>query len=237
MTQNAVIQSVEEIAAGAGSSSVATSTPHTEIGMSFIDLFLSGGSLMWVLLALSIVSVWIFAERWWTIRKVSNIDKLFMDQIKQYVHSGQINYALDLCRMTKNPIARLIEKGIERIGRPLSDVQTAVENVGNLEVAKLERGLPMLATVSGGAPMIGFLGTVVGMVEAFYNMAQAGNNIDITLLSGGIYVAMITTVGGLVVGIMAYFGYNYLVARVEQIVYKMEANTIEFMDLLNEPVG
>jgi biopolymer transport protein ExbB len=139
--------------------------------------------------------------------------------------------------MTESPIARLIEKGLERIGRPLSDVQTAVENMGNLEVARLERGLPMLATVSGGAPMIGFLGTVAGMIQAFYNMSEAGNNIDVSLLSGGIYVAMVTTVGGLIVGILAFFGYNYLVARVERIVYKMESNTIEFMDLLNEPLN
>jgi biopolymer transport protein ExbB len=207
----------------------------TKMEISFLELFWSGGWLMWVLLGLSFVAVWIFVERLLAIIKASQADNRFMDQIKQYVHSGQINYAIDLCRMTESPIARLIEKGLERIGRPLSDVQTAVENMGNLEVARLERGLPMLATVAGGAPMIGFLGTVAGMIQAFYNMSEAGNNIDVSLLSGGIYVAMVTTVGGLIVGIMAFFGYNYLVARIERIVYKMESNTIEFMDLLNEP--
>lgn len=231
MLQDAAQQSAEQITAAA------SATSNTVPGISLWDLYLSGGSLMWVLLALSVISVWIFAERWWAIRKASKIDRHFMDQIKQYVHGGQINYALDLCRMTDTPVARMIEKGLERIGRPLGDVQTAVENVGNLEVAKLERGLPMLATAAGGAPMIGFLGTVVGMVQAFYNMSQAGNNIDISLLSAGIYVAMITTVGGLIVGIMAYFGYNYLVARVERVVFKMESNTIGFMDLLNEPIA
>jgi biopolymer transport protein ExbB len=225
-------QSVEKIVG-----ETMSETPAMEKGISLWELFLNGGMLMWVLLALSVIAVWIFAERWWAIRKATKIDKNFMEQIRQYVHSGQINYAHDLCRMTESPVARLIEKGIERIGRPLSDVQTAVENVGNLEVARLERGLPMLATVAGGAPMIGFLGTVVGMVQAFYNMSQAGNNIEISMLSGGIYVAMVTTVGGLIVGILAFFGYNYLVARVERVIYKMESNTIEFMDLLNEPIG
>ena len=128
-----------------------------------------------------------------------------------------------------------VEKGIERIGRPLSDIQTAVENMGNVEVARLEKGLPILATVAGGAPMIGFLGTVMGMVQAFFNMAQAGNNIDITLLSGGIYVAMVTTVGGLIVGIIAYFGYNYLTSNISDLVFKMESTIIDFMDLLHEP--
>ena len=131
----------------------------------------------------------------------------------------------------------MLEKGINRIGRPLNDVHTAIENVGNLEVSKLEKGLPVLASVAGGAPMIGFLGTVMGMIQAFYDMANAGNNIDVTLLSSGIYQAMVTTVAGLIVGIIAYFAYNILVARVENVVFKMEASTTEFMDLLNEPAS
>ncbi|MDY0254813.1 MAG: MotA/TolQ/ExbB proton channel family protein, partial [Tenuifilaceae bacterium] len=135
------------------------------------------------------------------------------------------------------PIARMIEKGIQRIGRPLSDVTAAIENVGNLEISKLEEGLPTLATIAGGAPMIGFLGTVIGMIRAFYDMSMAGNNIDVGLLSNGIYTAMVTTVAGLIVGIAAYFGYNILVAKVEKVVFTMEANTTEFMDLLNEPVS
>ena len=130
----------------------------------------------------------------------------------------------------------MVGKGIDRIGRPIADLNTAIENVGNLEVAKLERGLPMLATISGGAPMIGFLGTVVGMIQAFYDMSMAGNNLDIALLSNGIYTAMVTTVAGLIVGIMAYFGYNFLVARVDRVVFQLEASSLEFVDLLNEPV-
>ena len=132
-------------------------------------------------------------------------------------------------------LLHLVEKGLERFGRPLADIQSAIENVGNLEVARLEKGLPILATIAGGAPMIGFLGTVTGMVRAFFNMANAGNNIDITLLSSGIYEAMITTVGGLIVGILAYFGYNYLTSRIDNVVYEIENATIEFMDVLNEP--
>ena len=144
--------------------------------------------------------------------------------------------AIQYCRTMNTPSARMIEKGISRLGRPINDVQVAIENVGNLEVAKLEKGLTVMATISGGAPMLGFLGTVTGMVRAFYEMANAGSgNIDITLLSGGIYEAMITTVGGLIVGIIAMFAYNYLVMLVDRVVNKMEARTMEFMDLLNEP--
>ena len=141
-----------------------------------------------------------------------------------------------LCRHNSHPASRMIEKGISRIGRPLNDVSAAIENVGNLEISKLEKGLPVLASVAGGAPMLGFLGTVMGMIQAFYDMANAGNNIDVTLLSTGIYQAMVTTVAGLIVGIIAYFAYNILVANVEKVVFKMEATTTEFMDLLNEPI-
>ena len=232
MTQQDVLnESVEQIAG------IVTGDQVADAGLSLIDLAFKGGWLMIPLVFLSIVAVWIFGERWWALRNASTVDHNFMNQIRQYVHEGRIAAAVDLCRITKSPIARLIEQGLLRIGRPLSDVQTAVENMGNLEVAKLERGLPMLATVAGGAPMIGFLGTVTGMIAAFYNMSSAGNNIEISMLSGGLYEAMVTTVAGLLVGILAYFGYNYLVARVERIMYKMEANTIEFMDLLNEPVN
>ena len=230
--QDVLNQSVEQL------TNAVTNTPDaTEAGLSLIDLAFKGGWLMIPLLLLSIIAVWIFGERWWAIRKADRVDQNFMNQIRQYVHEGKIAAAVDLCRITQSPIARLIEKGLERIGRPLSDVQTAVENMGNLEVARLERGLPMLATVSGGAPMIGFLGTVTGMITAFFNMSQAGNSIEISMLSGGLYEAMVTTAAGLFVGILAYFGYNYLVARIERVVYKMEANTIEFLDLLNEPIN
>ncbi|PKO98834.1 MAG: biopolymer transporter ExbB [Bacteroidetes bacterium HGW-Bacteroidetes-8] len=208
-----------------------------ELSFSLIDMAFKGGWIMLPLLALSILAIYIFGERWWALRKASQIDENFMRNIHDYIHEGKIKAAINLCQSQETPIARLIEKGIERIGRPLTDIQTAVENMGNVEVSRLEKGLPMLATISGGAPMLGFLGTVIGMIQAFYNMSQAGSNVDITLLSGGIYTAMVTTVAGLSVGILAYFGYNYLTARIDDIVYKMESNTIEFMDLLHEPAG
>jgi biopolymer transport protein ExbB len=208
-----------------------------ELSFSLIDMAFKGGWIMLPLLALSILAIYIFGERWWALRKASQIDENFMRNIHDYIHEGKIKAAINLCKSQETPIARLIEKGIERIGRPLTDIQTAVENMGNVEISRLEKGLPMLATISGGAPMLGFLGTVIGMIQAFYNMSQAGSNVDITLLSGGIYTAMVTTVAGLSVGILAYFGYNYLTARIDDIVYKMESNTIEFMDLLHEPAG
>ena len=160
----------------------------------------------------------------------------FMNRIRDYVMDGKVKEAIAFCHHENTPIARMIEKGLERLGRPMSDVQNAVENVANLEVSKLENGLPTLATIAGGAPMIGFLGTVLGMVRTFMDMSAAGGTVDMALLSGGMYVAMVTTVGGLIVGIPAYFGYNYLVARIEKLVFRMEANTIAFMDILNQPV-
>ncbi|MCQ2157321.1 MAG: MotA/TolQ/ExbB proton channel family protein [Bacteroidales bacterium] len=202
---------------------------------SLIEMATKGGWLMIILLALSIIAIYLFGKKWWMIRQASKVDKNFMLDIRDYIHEGKIKSAQTLCTKYDNPVARMIESGIAHIGRPLNDIQAAVENVGNVEVARLEKGLPYLATIAGGAPMIGFLGTVTGMVEAFFNMSQAGNNIDITLLSSGIYTAMITTVGGLIVGILAYFGYNFLSARISNIVFKMESSTIEFMDLLNDP--
>ena len=206
-----------------------------EQSFSLIQMASKGGWLMIVLVLLSIIAIYIFGKKWWMINRANKIDKNFMRDIRDYIHEGKIKSALALCQRYDSPIARLVEKGIERIGRPLSDIQTSVENTGNVEVARLERGLPFLATIAGGAPMIGFLGTVIGMVQAFFDMANAGNNIDITLLSNGIYTAMITTVGGLIVGILAYFGYNYLTSRISDLVFRMESATIDFMDLLHEP--
>ena len=188
---------------------------------------------MWVLLALSIVAIYIFGKKWWVLRKAGTVDQYFMKDINDLLLEGKTKSAVALCQKYDTPVARMVEKGIDRMGRPLQDIQTAVENTGNVEVSRLEKGLPILATIAGGAPMIGFLGTVTGMVQAFFNMANAGNNIDITLLSGGIYTAMITTVGGLIVGIPAYFGYNYLTSKISDIVFNMESITIDFMDVLN----
>jgi len=206
-----------------------------EKSMNYIDMAIRGGWIMIPLAILSIVSVYIFFERYFAIKRATNEDAGFMNKIKDYIHEGKIESAIALCQSHDFPISRMIEKGVSRIGRPLNDVNTAIENVGNLEISRLEKSLPTLATVAGGAPMIGFLGTVIGMVKAFFDMASAGNNIDVGVLSEGIYTAMVTTVTGLVVGIIAYFAYNILVAKVEKVVFKMEARTMEFMDLLNEP--
>ena len=206
-----------------------------EMSYSVLEMATKGGWLMLVLLALSILAIYIFGKKWWMIRQAGHIDKDFIMDIRDYLHDGKIKSAKTLCTKYDAPVARMVEAGVDRIGKPLSDIQTAIENTGNVEVARLEKGLPYLATIAGGAPMIGFLGTVVGMVQAFFNMSQAGNNIDITLLSGGIYTAMITTVGGLIVGILAYFGYNFLTAKVTELVYNMETATIRFMDAIGEP--
>ncbi len=231
-----VEQAVETAAENPAINTTVTETAEN-LSISFWDLFMGGGWLMWVLVALAAVMIFIFVERFLAIRKASQIDKHFMNRIRDYILEGNITSAVDLCRRTDSPIARMVEKGIERIGRPMSDIQTAIENVANVEVAKLESGLPWLASISGGAPMIGFLGTVVGMVQVFIDMsANQSGGIELAQLSAGMYVAMVTTVGGLIVGIPAYFAHNYLVARVEKMVFRMEATTIAFMDILNQPV-
>ena len=222
--------------AAADTAALAQAAPlQQEMKLSLIELATKGGWLMLILLLLSFMAIYIFGSKWWLIRKAGQINRNFMRDIRDLIHDGKIKSALELCRRYNSPVARLVEKGIERIGRPLQDIQTAVENTGSVEVARLEKGLPMLATIAGGAPMIGFLGTVTGMISAFFNMSVAGNNIDITLLSGGIYEAMVTTVGGLFVGIIAYFGYNFLTSQISDLVFKMERATIEFVDMLHEP--
>lgn len=190
---------------------------------------------MVILLLLSIYAVYVYIERTLTLNRALKEDKNFMSKISDYMHSGKLDSAQALCQSTDTPVARMVEKGISRIGRPLNDINTTVENVGNIEVSRLEKGIAGLASVSGGAPMIGFFGTVMGMIEAFFQMANAGNNIDVSTLAGGIYTALVTTVGGLAVGIIAYFAYNNLVARIEKVIFILEARTMEFMDLLNEP--
>ena len=193
--------------------------------MNLWSMAIKGGWIMIVLGLMSVLCFYILFERNYVIRKAGKEDPQFMDKIKDYILGGELKAAIAYCRSVDTPSARMIEKG----------VQAAIENVGNIEVAKLEKGMTIMATISGGAPMLGFLGTVTGMVRAFWQMANAGNNIDITLLSGGIYEAMITTVGGLIVGIIAMFAYNYLVTLIDGVVNKMEAKTMAFMDLLNEP--
>ena len=222
-------------AAAQGAATEVEGEEVVEQSINLIELMLKGGWIMLPLGILSIIAVYIFIERYLALRRASTEDTTFMNRIKDYIHDGKIDSALALCSNSAHPIARMIEKGISRIGRPLGDVSTAIENVGNLEVSRMEKGLPTLASIAGGAPMIGFLGTVIGMIKSFWEMSNAGNNIMVDQLAGGIYTALVTTVTGLIVGIVAYFAYNILVARVEKVVFKMEARTMEFMDILNEP--
>lgn len=189
------------------------------------------------LAALLLLCIYVFTERMIVINRAARTDDNFMQRIKGYIHEGEIDSALNLCHATPTPYARLIEKGISRIGRPMNDVLVAIENTGNIEIASLSRGLPWLATTAAGAPMIGFLGTVIGMVQAFYAIAQSGSSATIDSFASGIYAALVTTVAGLIVGIAALFAYNWLVARINKIMNIMEARTMDFMDLLNEPAA
>jgi biopolymer transport protein ExbB len=204
--------------------------------LTLLDLTIKGGWVMIPIILLSFVAAYIFIERYFVIRKASKEDINFMNRIKDYIHEGKIDAAVALCKLTDSPSARMVTKGITRLGRPLQDISTAIENVGKLEISKLEKGFPTLATITGAEPMLGFLGTVIGMVQSFYAMSQAGNNIDVSMMSDGIYTALITTVAGLIVGIVGYFAYNTLVVKVEKVVFNLEATLTEFMDILNEPV-
>ena len=204
--------------------------------LSVWELIKAGGWWIMIPLALlAVVSIYIFFERLFAINHANRQDRSFMDRIKEYIHRGEVDQALKLCQDTNTPYSRMIEKGVTRIGRPMNDVLVAIENVGNMEVAKLEKGFTWLATTAAGAPMIGFLGTVIGMVQAFFQLASAGNNSNVTILASGIYQALVTTVAGLIVGIIALFAYNFLTSRVNKVMNKLEGKTMEFMDLLNEP--
>ncbi|WP_350290956.1 MotA/TolQ/ExbB proton channel family protein [uncultured Croceitalea sp.] len=208
--------------------------------LSVIDLIVNGGTgsivIITVLFILLFVALYIYFERIFAIKAASKIDKNFMNQIRDHVMNGKLEAAKLLCAQTDSPVARLTEKGVSRIGKPLDDINTAIENAGTLEVYKLEKNVSILATVAGAAPMIGFLGTVIGMILAFHEMASSGGQAEMGSLASGIYTAMTTTVAGLVVGIIAYIGYNHLVNRTDKVVHKMEANAVEFLDLLNEPI-
>jgi biopolymer transport protein ExbB len=210
-----------------------------EVTQNLINLITQGGPIgiviVGILLVLSVIAVYIFVERYLTIKRAGKIDENFINNIRASVAAGNIEGAKALCRNTDSPIARMIEKGLLRIGKPLRDIDAAIENVGNLEIFQLEKNLSTLASIAGAAPMIGFFGTVTGMILAFYKMATE-QNVTPDVLAGGIYQALITTAFGLLIGIIAFVGYNLLVANVENVVFKMERSTIEFMDLLQEPV-
>jgi biopolymer transport protein ExbB len=208
--------------------------------LSVIDLIINGGTgsiiIISVLFVMLFVALYIYFERIFAIKAASKIDKNFMNQIRDHVSNGKLEAAKLLCAQTDSPVARLTEKGISRIGKPLEDINKAIENAGTLEVYKLEKNVSILATVAGAAPMIGFLGTVIGMILAFHEMASSGGQAEMGSLASGIYTAMTTTVAGLIVGIIAYIGYNHLVNRTDKVIHSMEANAVDFLDLLNEPL-
>ena len=226
-TAQAVLQTMQQT----------TAADTTTVTMNAFDLALKGGWLMIVLLILLLMSIYVLIERTLVINKAAKEDNSFMNRIKDYIHDGKIDAAVNLCRNTDTPTSRMVEKGISRLGRPTDDVMSAIENQGNIEISQLEKGLPALATAASGAPMVGFLGTVTGMVKAFMDMASAGANVDVNILSTGIYEALVTTVGGLIVGIIALFAYNYLATRIKGIVNRLEMRIMEFMDILNEPAA
>jgi biopolymer transport protein ExbB len=241
-TVQQAIDSAAQVVTDSAAALAAAAAPVAEAAepivkeLSVWELIKAGGWFIMIPLALlAVVSIYIFFERLFAINHANRQDRSFMDRIKEYIHRGDVNQALQLCQDTNTPYSRMIEKGVTRIGRPMNDVLVAIENVGNMEVAKLEKGFSWLATTAAGAPMIGFLGTVIGMVHAFFQLASAGNNSNVTILASGIYQALVTTVAGLVVGIIALFAYNFLTSRVNKVMNKLEGKTMEFMDLLNEP--
>ena len=212
-----------------------TDVLSTTNSVRIIDLLLQGGFMMIPILVLSIVAIYIFVERVRTINAASKTPDQFMGQIRQQVERGDVDGARLTCQQHDSPVARMIEKGVSRIGSPLKNIDVSIENVGKIEIFKLEKNLSLLATISGAAPMLGFLGTVIGMIQAFISIAQEEGSVSPKLLSEGIYTAMVTTAAGLFVGILAYLGYNYLVTRVQKVIHKMEYNSIDFIDLLQEP--
>ena len=216
-----------------GEPAQASAAPQVEL--SLWELCLQGGWLMIPIALLSLVCIYVFVERAVAVYTAGRQDDTFMKRIRAYVHEGDLESAYNLCRKNGTPAARLVEKGLSRIGRPVNDIMTAIENTGNIEIANLSKGLPWLATTAAGAPMLGFLGTVIGMVQAFYAIASSGNSANIGTFASGIYTALVTTVAGLIVGVIALFAYNYLVARINSVMNMLEQRTMEFMDLLNEP--
>ena len=217
-----------------------TDEETTEKTLSIIELIGSGGTagqvIIGLLFILLVVAIYIYFERLFAIKAASKVDANFMNQIKDHVTNGKIDSAQMLCAQVNSPVSRLINKGISRIGKPLEDINTAIENAGRLEVYGLEKNVSILATISGAAPMIGFLGTVIGMILSIFEIANSGGQIDIKLLADGLYTAMTTTVAGLIVGIVGYIAYNHLVVKTDKVVYQMEANSLEFLDHLNEPI-
>ena len=236
LTNEAVDAVYSNEVGSAAADSINTVAEATQQSINWFDMAQYGGWIMVILAIMLAGACYIFFARIAVLKRATREDKQFMAHIRDFIHEGKIDSALNLCKKTDTPSAHMIQTGITRIGRPMQDVQVAVENVGNLEVGRLEKGLVIMATIAAGAPMLGFLGTVLGMVQTFYNMAEtSGGVIEISALSQGMYQAMVTTIGGLIVGILAMFAYNYLVARIDRVVRLLESRTMEFMELLNEP--
>ena len=221
-------------------SDVLTEAVPVEKTLSIYNLIMDGGVggqvIIAILVALLAIALYIYFERFFAIKAASQTDSNFMNQIRDHVSHGKLDSAKLLCAQANTPASRLVKKGITRIGKPLADIHTAIENAGRLEIYKLEKNVSVLATIAGAAPMLGFLGTVIGMIVAIHEIANAGGQIDVKMLSDGLYTAMTTTVAGLIVGIIAYVQYNHLVVRTNKVVYEMEAKSVEFLDLLNEPI-
>ncbi len=217
---------------------IAAMPPISPTELSVMDLALKGGWIMIVLLILSLLAIYLFVAKLLQIKAAGKEDGSFMERIKDYIREGKIDAAKRLCEERNTPYARMIHKGITRLGRPMNDILVTVENTGNIEIGKMENGMPLLATIAAVAPMIGFLGTVTGMIQAFFDMANAGSaGVDVALLSNGIYEALVTTVAGLTVGIITLFAYNFLTANLDKLINQMETKTLAFMDLLNEPAA
>jgi len=222
--------------ASEASSATGTASPSNEVSISLLDMASKGGPILIPIAILSVLAVYIFFERLFVIQKASKLDANFMNQIKQYVNAGNIDAARNLCRSTKNPSARMIEKGLMRLGKPVREIEAAIENTGKLEVYKLEKNLGFLGTIAGIAPMFGFLGTIFGVIKIFYQISLQ-NSLEIDTISGGLYVKMISSGSGLLVGMIAYAGYHYLVQLIDRVINKMEINAVDFIDLLEEPVN
>jgi biopolymer transport protein ExbB len=222
--------------AGEASSATGTAAPSNEVSISLLDMASKGGPILIPIAILSILAVYIFFERLFVIQKASKLDANFMNQIKQYVNAGNIDAARNLCRSTNNPSARMIEKGLMRLGKPVREIEAAIENTGKLEVFKLEKNLGFLGTIAGIAPMFGFLGTIFGVIKIFYQISLQ-NSLEIDTISGGLYVKMISSGTGLLVGMIAYAGYHYLVQLIDRVINKMEINAVDFIDLLEEPAN
>lgn len=231
-------ETAEKLAEGADAAALAGEEVSKISLLTVWDMILSGGwYIMGPLAILLIIAIYIFVERSLAISRAGKVEKDFMNRIKDYIHDEKLESAVDLCKQADTPVSRMIGKGVSKIGRPLKEISTSIENVGKLEVSKMEKGLSTLATVAGAAPMIGFLGTVIGMVQTFHQMKESAGGVEIKALSGGIMQAMVTTVGGLVIGILAYVAYNVLVTRMSSVVNGLEASSIEFLDVLDAPAN